>query len=239
MMRLDKLVGELGIATRSEAKKIIRKGLIIIDGCPYKNPDEKVDEAKVKLQYLGNEYFYKKFHYYMLNKPSGVVSATYDNHDKTVIDIFREKNNGMVVSDLFPLGRLDKDTVGLLVISNDGELAHKLLSPKYHVPKTYYVETLKNITEEDIRILENGVDLGDFVTKEATVKLLSDKSCEITISEGKFHQVKRMFIAVNNEVIYLKRVTFGPLTLDERLNEGEFRELEPDEIERLNLCSRK
>ena len=171
-------------------------------------------------------------HYYMLNKPQGVVSATMDNHDKTVLDLLKDAPG----KDLFPVGRLDKDTEGLLLITNDGELSHNLLSPKKHVDKTYLVETRELVTSEMVQRLEQGVDIGEEkLTLPAKVKILEDKKIELTITEGKFHQVKRMLKAVENEVVYLKRLTMGSLVLDEKLALGEYRCLTEEEVSKLKM----
>lgn len=229
-MRLDRLICELNIATRSEAKNLIHKGLISVDGQTVKKPEFKIDELNVVISYKGNDYRYSKFNYFMLNKPAGVVSATIDNIDKTVIDLFHERTNHQYKNDYFPVGRLDKDTVGLLIITNDGELTHRLLSPKYHVNKTYYVKTINKINELDISKIENGIDLGDFITAPAKINLLTSDSCELTLTEGKFHEVKRIFEALNNKVIYLKRISFGEILLDKNLEEGYLRPLTDSEI---------
>ena len=168
----------------------------------------------------------------MLHKPQGVVTATHDNHDKTVMDLL---DSSVRKKDLFPVGRLDKDTEGLLLITNDGDLAHKLLSPKKHVDKTYLVYLAETIHDADIRKLESGVDIGeDKLTLPAKAIKLTDKAMKLTICEGKFHQVKRMLKAVDNEVVYLKRLTFGNLTLDEDLESGKYRPLSEDEIQALH-----
>lgn len=243
IMRIDKLLCEMNICSRSEAKLLIKKGQIFADDVKITRPEHKVDEQKVVIQYKGKEYRYRPFVYYMLNKPSGVVSATYDANDKTVIDLLTEhlkKCNGgelagIPVKDMFPVGRLDKDTVGLLLLTNDGELSHKLLSPKKHIPKTYYVETDLLLSEEKRLALEQGVDIGEEkLTKKANVCICGERKYHITITEGKFHQVKRMFAAVGLQVLYLKRLSMGNLVLDETLSEGEIRELTQEEV--LKLC---
>ena len=166
----------------------------------------------------------------MLNKPAGVVSATTDNHDKTVLDLLKDAPG----KDLFPVGRLDKDTEGLLLITNDGVLSHNLLSPKKHVDKTYLVKTAETVTLDMIHALEQGVDIGEEkITLPAKVKLLEEKEIELTIMEGKFHQVKRMLKAVGNEVVYLKRLSMGSLILDEALKLGEYRILTEKEVDDL------
>ena len=231
MMRLDKFLTELGIGTRKEVKEIVKKGHIKVNENIAKNSDIKIDENNDKI-YLDNELLvYEKFVYLMLNKPAGVVSATFDNRDKTVIDLINEYKH----LNLFPFGRLDKDSEGLLIISNDGKLAHNLLSPKKHVDKTYYVEIDGKVTNDDIVIFKNGIILDDGEKcKSAKLDIIESNDiskCYVTISEGKFHQVKRMFESVNKKVIYLKRVSFGNLNLDDNLKLGEYRKLTENEIE--------
>lgn len=227
MIRLDKFLCEMEIGTRSQVKDIVKKGMVSVDGEVIKKADYKFDETAAKVCVNGKELSYQKFYYYMLNKPQGVVSATTDNHDKTVLDLLKDAPG----KDLFPVGRLDKDTEGLLLITNDGELSHNLLSPKKHVDKTYLVETKELVTEEMILKLEQGVDIGEEkLTLPAKVKQLEDKKIELTITEGKFHQVKRMLKAVENEVVYLKRLSMGSLKLDKKLPLGEYRSLTEGEI---------
>ena len=227
MIRLDKFLCEMEIGTRSQVKDIVKKGMVSVDGEVIKKADYKFDETAAKVCVNGKELSYQKFYYYMLNKPQGVVSATTDNHDKTVLDLLKDAPG----KDLFPVGRLDKDTEGLLLITNDGELSHNLLSPKKHVDKTYLVETKEFVTEEMILKLEQGVDIGEEkLTLPAKVKQLEDKKIELTITEGKFHQVKRMLKAIDNEVIYLKRLSMGSLYLDSALKLEEYRRLTDDEI---------
>ena len=238
-MRIDRLLCELNIGTRSQVKDLLKKGLVTVNGIKITKPETKVDEKKDIVCYGGKAYRYRPFAYYMMNKPSGVISATVDDKEKTVLDLFTEQMKdqmeGIPVKDIFPVGRLDKDTVGLLLLTNDGELAHRLLSPKKHVPKKYYVETDVSITKDQTIQLEVGVDIGEKeLTKEAVIEVLEDKSCYITITEGKFHQVKRMFQAVGLKVLYLKRISMGALLLDEDLKEGEIRELNQEEVD--GLC---
>lgn len=230
-MRLDKLLCELNIGSRSEVKKLITKGLIKVDNIIIKSADYKVSENESVITYKDKDYHYQKYNYFMMNKPSGIVSATKDNFDKTVIDLFNELTFNEYKNEYFPVGRLDKDTVGLLLITNDGELSHKLLSPKNNINKTYYVETKNNISLNDIDTILNGIEFKDFTAKVNSIDLLSDNKCNITISEGKYHEVKRIFIATNNEVTYLKRIKFGPLVLDENLSEGNIRKLNEREKE--------
>lgn len=230
LIRLDKFLCEMEIGTRSQVKDMIKKGQVSIDGEVIKKADYKFDETAAKVCTNGKDISYQKFFYYMLNKPAGVVSATADNHDKTVLDLLKDAPG----KDLFPVGRLDKDTEGLLLITNDGELSHNLLSPKKHVEKTYLVKTDITVTAEMIIALEQGVDIGEEkLTLPAKVKQLEDNIIELTITEGKFHQIKRMLKAVNNEVVYLKRLSMGSLVLDEMLNLGEYRVLTETEIKEL------
>ncbi|MCF0132001.1 MAG: rRNA pseudouridine synthase [Pseudobutyrivibrio sp.] len=215
MVRLDKLLVDLGIGTRSEVKALLKKGLILVDGVRITKPETKVDENTVKIQYQGVEYSYTRYFYYLMNKPTGVITATEDKNDATVMDIFYKKYPD-APKGISPVGRLDKDTTGLLLLTNDGKLAHELLSPKKHVDKTYLV-TMDGVLEaEDIYALEHGVHIGEGeLTAPATVEYTSGETeCLLTIHEGKFHQVKRMMHAVGRTVIRLHRVSFGPWKLD-------------------------
>ncbi len=230
MMRLDKYLVSMQIGSRSEVKDFCKKGFININGVVCKQSDTKIDENKDVIAYKGQSLVYEQYRYYMLHKPAGVVTATKDHHDKTVLDLLI----GVNTKDLSPAGRLDKDTEGLLLLTNDGELIHNLLSPKKHVDKTYFVKTKETITSEDLKALEEGVDIGEAAfTLPAKAQLINDKELLLTIHEGKFHQVKRMLQAVDNEVLYLKRITFGSLKLDEKLAAGEFRTLTEEEIKEL------
>ena len=231
-MRLDKFLADLQIGTRSQVKADLKKGLVTVNGEVVKKADTKIDETKDKICYQGKELSYQKFQYYMLHKPAGVVTATKDSVDKTVMDLFPKEAG----KDLFPVGRLDKDTEGLLLITNDGELSHNLLSPKKHVPKTYYVVCEGQISDEKIASLEHGVDIGDEKpTLPASVKLLEEQEngycIELTITEGRFHQVKRMVEAIGGKVTYLKRLSMGTLILDEQLEKGTYRALTEQELD--------
>lgn len=231
-IRLDKYLADMGLGTRTEVKKDIKKGRISVNGEIIKSPEYKIDTQTDAVLADGKEIAYEELVYYMLNKPQGVVSATEDRRDKTVLDLISEKKR----KDLFPVGRLDKDTEGLLLITNDGELAHNLLAPKKHVDKKYFVRLKAPLSEENRKRLEEGVDIGeDKLTLPAQVFVLNEErdEAEIIIWEGKFHQIKRMFHAVGNEVVFLKRLSMGSLVLDEALLPGEYRLLTPQEIERL------
>lgn len=231
-IRLDKYLADMGQGTRSEVKKWIRKGAVSVNGETVKSPEYKVNCPSDQVSIQGRQVQYEKFEYYMLNKPAGVVSATKDPVEKTVLDLIDSRR-----ADLFPAGRLDKDTEGLLLITNDGELAHRLLSPKKHVDKVYYACIEGRVTDEDIALFDAGLDIGDDKpTLPAVLEIIrSDEKSEIllTIKEGRFHQVKRMFHAVGKEVLYLKRLQMGSLRLDERLSPGEYRELTEEEVNAL------
>ncbi len=227
MMRLDKFLCEMNIGTRSQVKALLKQGLVSVNGQKAVKPEQQIDTVKDQVIYRGEILFYEEFVYYMLHKPAGVVSATVDKHDQTVLDL-------LPVKDVFPVGRLDKDTEGLLLLTNDGELAHRLLSPKKHVEKTYYVQIEKALSSEAVRQLETGVDIGEERdTLPAKVLVLSEKEIRLTITEGKFHQVKRMLQAVDNQVLYLKRLSMGSLVLDETLEKGQFRRLYAEEVQKL------
>lgn len=236
MIRLDKYLADMGIGTRQEVKKYIRQGRVSIDGQVAGKPELKVDPDKSNVLFDDKEISYTKFEYFMLNKPAGVISATEDSRQETVIDLLKDKKR----KDLFPVGRLDKDTEGLLLITNDGDLAHRLLSPKKHVDKCYYARVQGNVTVEDQDAFSKGVNIGTEEEEEWTMpgKLEIIHSGEVSeirliIQEGKFHQVKRMFQAVGKEVIYLKRESMGTLKLDESLLPGEYRYLTDEELKSL------
>lgn len=233
-MRLDKFLCEMNMGTRSQVKACIRKGLVTVNGVPVKTPELKVEPGKDTVLFQGTLLTYQKFHYYMLNKPSGVVSATRDEKEKTVLDLFpADKRKG-----LFPAGRLDKDTVGLLLLTDDGALAHRLLSPRKHIDKTYLVQTKSPVSPEALKALETGVDIGEkHPTLPAKAVLTEENTLLLTIREGKFHQVKRMLQAVENEVVGLKRISFAALSLDDGLAPGAYRELTQEEVDSLYECT--
>ncbi len=230
-MRLDKYLANSGIGTRTEVKKIIKSKKIKVNNKIITDPSFCLDEDFAEVSFLDTKISYRPFRYIMLNKPKNVVSASYDKTYTTVIDLVKKDFS---TYKLFPIGRLDIDTVGLLILTNDGELTHNLLSPKKHIKKTYYVEYEKEMSISDINKLEKGIDLGSYITKaDAKVEILSAKSCYLTITEGKFHQIKKMFKALKNEVLFLKRVKMNKLELDVKLNYGEYRELTEDELKLL------
>jgi 16S rRNA pseudouridine516 synthase len=227
MERLDKVLANLGFGTRKEVKALVKSGEVIVDEKMVKDSGMQIDPEKSVIKVSGEKVSYKKFIYIMMNKPSGVVSATFDNYDETVIDILDPE---LKIFEPFPVGRLDKDTVGLLLITNDGELNHRLIAPKWHVDKVYYAEIDKCVSEEDVRAFQDGVVLDDgYKCLSAKLEILkadgNGSEVMVIIQEGKFHQVKRMFKSLNKEVVFLKRVSFGTLKLDENLAEGEYREL--------------
>lgn len=224
-MRLDKFLCDAGFGTRNEVKKLIKKEVVLVNGELVKKPELKIDEVNDVISLNGEVITYKANAYYMLNKPSGYISSTSDNH-ATVMDLIYENDK-----DLFPCGRLDKDTEGLLLITNDGDLAHKLLSPKNGIEKEYYVESKLPLSEEMIKQIESGVD--DY--RPAKIINQKDNSCHIVVTEGKFHEIKEIFLAVGNEVQYLKRLRMHNLVLDENLVSGEYRELSEKEIEELKV----
>lgn len=230
MIRLDKFLCDKGLGTRSEVKAFIKKGWVTIDGLVIKQADYKFDENSTTVYFQDKPYTYAKYGYFMLNKPAGVVSATRDKLSDTVLSLLGDTG----FKNLFPVGRLDKDTEGLLLISNDGMLAHELLSPKKHVDKTYFVKVDIPLAEDKIKELGNGVDIGDEKpTLPARIVKIDEFTYELTIHEGRFHQVKRMMEAVGSRVVYLKRLSMGPLMLDENLKEGEYRSLTETEVEKL------
>ncbi len=225
-MRLDKYLVECGIGSRKEVKKIIDGKLVSVNDKIISSPKENVDEEKDTVKYKNEIIKYKKFRYYILNKKSGYITAVDDPKDKTVMDLLPE---WVIRKDLAPVGRLDKDTEGLLLLTNDGQLNHRLLSPKSHVDKTYYAELEKNISEDDLEKLRNGVDIGGYMTMPALAEKIEDKKIHLTIKEGKFHQVKKMLEAVENKVVYLKRISFGNLKLND-MELGEVREVNLEDI---------
>ena len=235
-MRLDKYLAEAGIGSRSQVKNILKKGQIAVNGQITKRPEEKVDPEKDQIFFQGEEIFYHENLYYLLNKPSGVITATEDKKEKTVLDLFPPH----LQKKLFPVGRLDKDTVGLLLLTDDGELARCLLSPKKQVAKVYEALVDGRMDETDQLAFQKGLDIGDEKPAlPAVLKILKkgERSLvEITVTEGRFHQVKRMCRAVGKPVLALKRISMGTLRLDEALAEGDYRPLTEEEIRRIKEC---
>ncbi|MED3797641.1 pseudouridine synthase [Lysinibacillus capsici] len=230
-MRLDKLLANMGYGSRKEVKQLLKQKAVTVDGDYVKDAALHVDPEKQIISVFGERVVYTEFVYFIMNKPPGVISATEDLRDETVIDLLEPLHQHFQP---FPVGRLDKDTEGLLLLTNDGQLAHNLLSPKKHVPKVYYAQIEGVVTEEDAEKFANGVELDDgYVTKPGKLVILKSaqqSEIELTIQEGKFHQVKRMFEAVGKRVTYLKRISMGSLKLDENLALGEYRELTAEEL---------
>ncbi|SHM21186.1 16S rRNA pseudouridine516 synthase [Anaerosporobacter mobilis DSM 15930] len=230
LMRLDKYLADMGVGTRSEVKVLIKKRRVQVGNEVVNDPNRKIAIGVDSVRVDGREVSYVHYEYYMLNKPAGVLSATEDKHAKTVIDLIETSKR----KDLFPVGRLDKDTEGLLLITNDGGLAHSLLSPKKHVDKEYYAKVEGVVTNEDVEAFAKGLQVDeDFKAMPAKLTILSQgEFSEITliIQEGKFHQVKRMFEAMGKKVVYLKRLSMGSLQLDESLQPGEYREVTQEEL---------
>lgn len=234
-MRIDKFLSEMGEGTRSEVKTYIKKGFVSINSVIVKDPGAKLDVSSDEVVINGRTLKYEKFRYFMLNKPQGCVSATRDGLSSTVLDILSEEDT----RDLFPVGRLDKDTEGFLLITNDGQLGHRLISPKKHVDKKYvaYVDTKLGAEQE--KCFASGLDIGDekpCLPAEICYIGESDEGehiYEVVLREGRYHQVKRMFQAFGSEVKYLKRLSMGGLSLDESLSPGEYRRLTEEELELL------
>ena len=218
----------MGKATRSESSRLVRQGKVLVNGIPAKKSDMQINPDKDTVVLNGLPVSYKQFTYIMLNKPEGYVSATDDPREKTVLDLVdpEDRRKG-----LFPCGRLDKNTLGLVILTNDGDSAHRLLSPKHHVSKVYRFESLSPLSENDVSALEKGVDIGGYLTKPCTVTLTGECKGEITLTEGKYHQIKRMLEAVDNKITYLERISFGDIKLDTSLARGQWRYLTPEEEE--------
>ena len=234
-MRLDKFISTTTTLSRAEAKKIIKKGILIND-ILVKSPDYKVDEINDQVILNGDRLFYQKYVYIMMNKPQNVISATDDVIDKTVVDLLEEKDR---IYKVFPVGRLDKDTEGLMLLTNDGDLAHKLISPKKDVEKKYYVEVSGELKEEHLVLVKEGLVIDEgYKCKSARLEIIESSEVNsiayIYITEGKFHQVKRMMKALGTTVTYLKRLSIGTLELDKNLKLGEYRYLTDKEIKNLN-----
>jgi 16S rRNA pseudouridine516 synthase len=235
MERLDKVLSNLGYGTRKEVKALVKEGLIEVDDIIVKDSGIKVNTDNSEIKISGEIVNYREYIYLIMNKPSGVVSATFDNYDETVVDLLEPEHQAFKP---FPVGRLDKDTVGLLLLTNDGELNHRLISPKWHVDKVYYAEIDKMVKEKDVEAFKLGITLDDgYKCLPAELKILESNEngarVQVTIQEGKFHQVKRMFNSLEKNVVYLRRIKFGPIDLDLKLEEGEYRELSEEEVESL------
>jgi 16S rRNA pseudouridine516 synthase len=230
--RLDKIIASTGKWSRREVKALVRQGRVLVDGLPAQSPEDKVDPERAEIVVNGVCLTYRRYTWLMLNKPAGYLSATEDGKGETVLDLLPQE---LRRQGLFPVGRLDKDTEGLLLLTNEGGLAHDLLSPRHHVDKEYYVRVAGRLTEEDCRAFAAGMTLGDgTVCQSAGLEILTaggESEAHVTLREGKFHQVKRMLAQRGKPVLYLERVRMGNLTLDPALPRGKFRFLSPEEVE--------
>ena len=236
MERIDKILSHVGVATRTECKKLVRDGAIAINGVRVKSSSDKADPENDVITVYGEKIRWREFVYFMMNKPDGVVSATEDNKYRTVVDLLSPEDAHFMP---YPVGRLDRDTVGLVILTNNGDLAHRIISPKNHVPKTYIAKISGDVTDFHVSEFERGVTLDDgYVTMPAKLEILKTY-VRITICEGKFHQIKRMFEAYGLSVTYLKRISIGEIVLDETLPEGEYRELSDEEIKTLDSKAQK
>jgi len=237
MMRLDKLISQSGFGSRKEVKDILKQKVVFVDGEVVTNPQTRVS-PETSVIYVGDVLIeYEKYVYVMMNKPDGIISASYDEVEETVCDLLDEKHQW---HDLFPVGRLDKDTTGLIILSNDGGFAHRALSPKKHVEKVYVAQVDRALSEKDVKAFENGITLDDgYKTMPAALEILGETKARVIIKEGKFHQVKRMFEALGTFVTSLRRVAFAGINLDENLAPGEFRRLNEKEMNIIvNLLSK-
>ena len=231
-MRLDKYIADTGIASRKEAARAARAGLVTLDGKAVRDLSVHIDETVANVTYCGTPVNWTRYVYVMLNKPSGYISST-EKSDRTVMSLLPPEFSKM---EMFPCGRLDADTLGLLLVTNDGPLAHELLSPKHHAEKTYFYRCAPAIDEAAAQKIREGVDIGGYVTKEAKLCLCDGESGRITLTEGKYHQIKRTFEAVGSKITYLRRVRFGGIDLDENLAEGQWRYLTEDELRTLRAA---
>ena len=231
-MRIDKFLSDSGVATRREAKSAARSGGVTVDGIPVRDLSAHIDPERARVCYLGREILFRRFVYVMLNKPEGYVSATEDSRLPVVTELLPDELRRM---ELFPVGRLDRDTVGLMILTNDGQLAHTLLSPKHHVKKIYRFKAAEPLSEGAEENFKNGVTLADgYECKSAELILDGDRlGGTVALTEGKYHQIKRMIAAQNNRVTYLERITFAGIPLDSSLSRGEWRYLDSEEIEML------
>lgn len=232
--RLDKIIASTGRWSRREVKELVRRGQVLVDGVPARSAEEKADPATAAITVSGEALEYRRYTWVMLNKPAGYLSATEDGRDRTVLDLLPEylRRQG-----LFPVGRLDRDTEGLLLLTNEGGLAHDLLSPRHHVDKVYYARVKGRLTAEDCRMFQAGMELDDgLLCLPACLEILSggeESEARVTLREGKFHQVKRMLAHLGKPVLYLERIRMGPLELDGNLARGAYRFLTENELERL------
>ena len=235
-MRLDKFLVACAVGSRTEVKNLLKAGRVMVNGKKEKSAKLQINEERDEIRFDGQVLEYEEFVYYMMNKPQGVISATEDSKHRTVLDLLDDIAR---TKEVFPVGRLDIDTHGLLLLTNDGQLAHALLSPKRHVDKTYLAHVEGIMTQEDVETFVKGIPLKDFTCQPAKLEIVSVDSVKnqslvrVTIAEGKFHQVKRMVAFCGKEVVDLQRLTMGTLALDENLERGEWRRLTKEELEEL------
>ena len=225
-MRIDKLLADNSIGTRKEIKAYIRAGRVTANDYVVDDPGMHIDPDEDVIRFDGKVINFEWFHYYMLNKPAGAVSSTHEGDSVTVTHLLASEN----IKNLSPVGRLDKDTEGLMILTDDGILLHYLISPKKHVGKEYLVKTALPLSEEDLSVLEQGVDIGDDTPTLPAIAVMKEDGLHLTIYEGRFHQIKRMLEAIGNSVTYLKRLKMGELSLDPKLRAGEYRKLSSDEL---------
>jgi len=234
LQRLDKVIASTGKWSRREVKNLVRQGRVLVNGMPARSSEDKVEPEEAEIIVNGEQLTYREYTWVMLNKPAGYLSATEDGRGETVLDLLPQE---LQKQGLFPVGRLDKDTEGLLLLTNEGGLAHDLLSPRHHVDKVYYARVAGELTENDCKMFESGMTLGDgLVCQPAELKILKvaeESEAHVTLREGKFHQVKRMLAYLGKPVLYLERVRMGPLELDLSLSRGEYRFLTEKEVEQL------
>ena len=235
-MRLDKFLVACAVGSRTEVKNLLKAGRVTVNGKKEKSAKLQIDEERDEIRFDGQVLEYEEFVYYMMNKPQGVISATEDSKHRTVLDLLDDYGRA---KEVFPVGRLDIDTHGLLLLTNDGQLAHALLSPKRHVDKTYLAQVKGIMSQEDVDTFAKGIPLKDFTCQPARLEIVSTDAeknqslVRVTIAEGKFHQVKRMVAYCGKEVVDLQRLTMGTLALDENLERGEWRRLTQEELEAL------
>ena len=231
-MRLDKFIVDSGLASRTEVTKAAKNGAVTVNGVVVRRTSTHIDPVCDVITYCGKQVIYREFTYIMLNKPEGYVSATTDDKLPTVIELL-PKELGKI--GLFPCGRLDRNTLGLMILTNNGPLSHRLLAPKSHVDKKYRFTVKFPISRDDVEALEGGVDIGGYVTAPCKVEMIDEKNGYITLTEGKYHQIKLMAEAVHNQITFLERVTFGPISLDTKLERGEWRYLTDEEQSALEV----
>lgn len=231
MIRLDKYLCDAGIGSRKEIKEYIRSGRVCVNGIPARKPEDKLDPEKDAVSFDGKSIGYEQFHYFMMNKPAGILSATEDRKQPTVIDLMQAEHRRM---ELFPVGRLDKDTTGMLILTDDGEFAHRVISPKSGVKKRYYALVDGIPDEKDAEAFRSGIKLGENLQcLPAELELLGGSEVIVTVEEGKFHQVKRMLAACGKPVLQLKRISTGAVALDPHLKEGEYRVMTAEELKQI------